>query len=140
MTQTPTEYLPEVLQRIEDCAGHAAMLLLAHDRAGVRITIPKRIEGSTLSEIVGIAAAEKIAKEFGHGSLLIPCGPYSGEGGRREAVRRAIRDKQTASGAALAAGVSERTAWRVKAGMKDGEPETLPLFGEIPKRNSKADN
>ena len=125
------DHLPEVLQRIALCAGEGTAMALAKAYGGIRIHIPKNVKGSTLAEIVGLAAAEKIVKELGHGQWLIPMGPARGEAARRETARRVFRSGGTAVEAALAAGVSERTAWRIKADMQGAALETLPLFGDV---------
>ncbi len=122
--------LPEVLHRIADCAGLSAAMTLAKAYGGIRINIPKKIEGSELARVVGLDAAQKIVKELGHGQCLIPCGTGRGEAARREDARRVFRNGGTTVEAALAAGVSERTAWRIRASMKESGPETLPLFTE----------
>lgn len=123
----PAQNLPEVLQRIADCAGLGVALTLAKARGGVRITIPKKVAGSALAEIVGLDAAEKIVKELGHGQCLVPCGPVAGERGRREVARRVLESKGTAAEAAIAADVSERTVWRLKARLKDEAENAAPL-------------
>ena len=132
------DHLPDVLQRIADCAGLGVALSLAKERGGVRITIPKKVEGSDLAKIVGLDAAQKIVKELGHGQCLIPCGPVAGERGRREVARRVLKNKGTAVEAALAAGISERTVWRLKARLKDEADNAapLPLFQKEPKKNA----
>lgn len=127
MSQT-YDNLPEVLQRIADCTDVGVALSLASVRGGVRITIPKNVEGSDLATIVGLDAAKKIAKELGHGQCMIPCGPVSGERGRREVAMRVLKNDGTAVQAALAADISERTVWRLKARLKDDETDSLPLF------------
>ena len=127
--------LPEILHRIADCAGLGAAMALARAYGGIRINIPKNIEGSQLARVVGLDAAQKIVKELGHGQCLIPCGSGRGEAARREDARRVFRNGGTAVEAALAAGVSERTAWRIKADMSGCGPETLPLFEEIKNEN-----
>lgn len=124
------DHLPEVLQRIAQCAGEGTAMTLAKAYGGIRINIPKTVAGSTLAKTVGLAAAEKIVKELGHGQCLIPMGPARGEAARREVARRVFRNDGTTVEAALAAGVSERTAWRIKADMNGSGPETLPLFSE----------
>ena len=126
----PFADLPDVLQRIARCAGEGAAMTLAKAYGGIRINIPKNVEGSTLAKTVGLAAAKKIVKELGHGQCLIPMGPARGEAARREVARRVFKNKGTAVEAALAAGISERTAWRIKADMAEAGPETLPLFSD----------
>lgn len=125
------DHLPDVLQRIADCAGLGVALSLAKERGGVRINMPKKVEGSDLAKIVGLDAAQKIVKELGHGQCLIPCGPVAGERGRREVARRILKNGGTAVQAALSADISERTAWRVKAHLKQETPAGLPLFKKV---------
>ena len=84
------EKLPDALQIIADAAGLGVALTLARSHGGTRITIPKKVAGSPLADLVGIDAAEKIAKALGNGPLLVPMGPVSGERGRREVMRRGL--------------------------------------------------
>lgn len=128
--------LPDVLQRIAMCAGLGAAMALAKAYGGIRINIPKKVEDSELAKIVGLDAAEKIVKALGHGQCLVPMGAARGEAARREVARRVLRNGGTSVEAALAADISERTAWRVRAGMKESGPETLPLFSDEPKKSA----
>lgn len=96
---------------------------------GRRIKLPARPRESTpLAKAVGLPAARAIVDALGHGEHLIPFGPYGGPSARRRQAATVIHKGGSVAEAAVSAGVHERTAWRVKARMKD---TALPLFERV---------
>lgn len=64
--------LPHGLHRLADAAGVDAALEIALARAGSRLLIPQRAEGSVLAEIAGIDAARAIAQALAGERIEIP--------------------------------------------------------------------
>jgi hypothetical protein len=64
--------LPHGLQQIADAAGIEAALTIALARAGSRLVVPQRAEGSILEELVGIDAARQIAQALANERIEIP--------------------------------------------------------------------
>ncbi|MFB9372404.1 helix-turn-helix domain-containing protein [Algimonas porphyrae] len=121
--------MSETLERIIDAAGQQAAQLLCRAHGGHRLYLSDR-PGSALVDCVGLDAAGAIVKEFGNCEMDIPMGHWSGPSARRRAVRRALQNGATTTDAARLAGVCDRTGWRVRAALKTGGPDTLPLFGD----------
>lgn len=121
-----TERLPGLLGEIADVAGMAAALKLARERGGTEMTFSGR-PGSVLALIVGDEAAARIADRFGPQKYVIPMANVRGRGARQAAVARMMADKATASQAARAHEVHERTARRIRSKLKTGNG---PLFDD----------
>lgn len=67
-----TPRLPHGLHKLADAAGVDAALSIALVRAGSRMLIPQRAEGSVLADIVGIDAARAIAQALAGERIEIP--------------------------------------------------------------------
>lgn len=64
--------LPHGLQQLADAAGVDVAFTIAIARAGSRVLIPQKAEGSILEELVGIDAATKIAQALAGERIEIP--------------------------------------------------------------------
>lgn len=121
-----TERLPGILGEIEDVAGTAAALKLARERGGTEMTFSGR-PGSVLALIVGDEAAARIADRLGPQKYTIPMANVRGRGARQAAVARMMEGEASASSAARAHDVHERTARRIRTKLKSGNG---PLFDD----------
>lgn len=123
--------LPGILGVIADVAGKDAAYAILQARGGTRVTFPAApSETHWLTKLVGAEAAMAICDHFAQGN---PSGGRTGMPGSvdiplhntslQKAARRRIADElragKSASAAAREAGVHERTAWRVKAKLRD---------------------
>lgn len=114
-----------VLAVIAEAAGPAAALKLARELGGTELKLSGR-RGGKLARIVGLNEARAIVEALGHTKIMVPMAGLRGARGRREAAARMLRAGASASRAALACDVHERTIWRIKA----RSPSPAPLFDE----------
>ena len=127
------KHLPGVLARIAEAAGQQAALTLAREVGGTEISIPSRPRArSPLAKMIGLDAARAIAAHVGHGRVLIPMAGLKGQAGRRAACARLQAQGLSATKAAIAADVHERTAWRARRRVRN--PARLPLFDAVTRR------
>ncbi|WP_279480287.1 hypothetical protein [Aureimonas sp. SK2] len=123
-------YLPGILAEIAEVAGEAAALAVADAKGGRQVWIPKTATpGHWLVDAVGLEAAEAICrhflqsnadgKEVGRLRILIPQGPAGSIRRARRKMIDAIEAGASARDAARVAGLHERTAWRMKARLRD---------------------
>lgn len=101
-----------VLQRVADCVGGGAALTLASTYGGRQLYIPRPEaidETHSLALALGLATARRMAKELGHGPLIVPLGPVSSVE-RRKVLMRQMRVEGLSNGAvAKVLGVHRRT-------------------------------
>ena len=118
-------WLPPMLADVAEAAGLDAALALATAAGGRRVTIPARAKnGHWLVEAVGREAADKICAHFrtinadgretGARQIVIPMGPGSVVKAAKRQLARNIEAGMTVRKAAQAAGMHERTGFRVK--------------------------
>ena len=68
-----TSRLPITLQEMEQLIGTKAVLLLVAKYGGVRLYVPQKISAEhELAKLIGIDAAEKLAREYGSSTHEIP--------------------------------------------------------------------
>jgi hypothetical protein len=121
--------LPGILAEIAEATDVETARKVALRFGGRRMKLPARPRESTpLAKAVGLPAARAIVDALGHGEHLIPFGPFGGPSARRRQVAAVIHQGGSVAEAARTGGVHERTAWRVKARMKDAP---LPLFDRV---------
>lgn len=137
------EGLPETLQEIAAVAGLEAAMKLAWGYGGTQVLIPGKVgPNHWLTRCVGRRAAEAICAHYrvtnaddrvvGNFRLHVPQG---GTGVLDQARRCLARDLASGTvsvrAAARRAGLSERTAWRVKAQLDGpGDPRQPDLFAD----------
>lgn len=125
------DLLPGVLGEIADVAGIPAALALADKVGGTRINIPARAQDDHwLVETVGREAADKICdyfrtlsaehREAGARHIVIPLGATGPLAQARRTLITELESGTSARQAARKAGVSERTAFRMRAKLKEG--------------------
>lgn len=121
--------LPGILQEISDVAGEDAAVAIARAVGGTRQYIPSRAgPNHWLVRTVGREKADKICRHFaletdtGRGlgnNFLIPLGPAGTTRGVRRQLAQALDKGVSTREAARVAGVHERTAWRMKAKLRN---------------------
>jgi hypothetical protein len=132
-------WLPELLAEIAEAAGLDAALKLAAAYGGVRRTFPARIRSDShwLAACVGREAADKICAHFAQGSgsgvsagikVLVPLGPTGSIAGARRRLAQALAEGKSASEAARAAGMTERSAYRARSRARHQDDKQGRLF------------
>lgn len=121
--------LPGILGEIAEIAGKDAAYAILHARGGTRITIPSTPPADHwLTKLIGSEAATAICNHFAQSSASggragmvteIPLHNTSLQKAARRRIADELRSGKSASAAAREAGVHERTAWRVKAKLRD---------------------
>jgi transposase-like protein len=125
----PDELLPGLLGEIAEAAGISAALAMAERVGGTRVNIPARArDDHWLVEIVGRSAADKICDHFrtlsaelresGARHIVIPRGSTSPMAKVRRKLICELESGASAREAARRVGVSERTAFRMRARLK----------------------
>lgn len=125
------DLLPGVLGEIADVAGIPAALALADKVGGTRINIPARAQDDHwLVETVGRKAADEICdyfrtlsaehREAGARHIVIPLGATGPMAQARRVLITELENGTSARQAARKAGVSERTAFRMRAKLREG--------------------
>lgn len=124
--------LPPVLRTIADAAGVTAALKLAQARGGTRIYVPHRVtDDHWLAELVGLAAAQEIARLYAGENIDIPLGLTGSAQNARRAAREALDAGASVAQAARAAGITERTVYNLRS--REGRrqnPDQGNLFDE----------
>lgn len=121
--------LSGVLADIEEACGSAAALQMAAAFGGREIYIPRPEaigESHPIAQAVGLACGRKIAAHLAHGVVLIPLGPHSSLGRRRDSYRRLRLEGRSLAFIARALGVHIRTIKRYGAG--EAPSDQLGLF------------
>lgn len=109
------------MAEIADAAGVEAAWALAAAHGGTTVYIP-HVAGPDhwLTELVGAEAASKICRHFATGNsgarVLIP---LARQGQQRVRLIRALEDGHSAPTAASAAGMHERSAYRMRKRIKE---------------------
>lgn len=121
----PSTALPGVLALIAEATSPAVAIQIAAAFGGTRLFVPLRPRPtSALARVVGVEAAQTIARVIGHGDIEIPMAGARGQRNRRRRVAEMLAGGASIRQASLAGDVCERTARRIKARTE----EPLPLF------------
>jgi hypothetical protein len=132
-------WLPELLAEIAEAAGLDAALKLAEEKGGARVSIPARLPAGPhwLTECVGPEAAAKICALYRQRSssdrwrgayVLIPRGPTGAIAAARRRMAQALAEGASAAEAARRAGMTERTAYRVRSRARQRDDKQGSLF------------
>lgn len=132
-------WLPALLAEIAEVAGLEAALKLAESHGGRRVSIPARIpaDDHPLVQSVGRVAAEKICAHYRQGTgsgrscgiyIVVPLGPSGALAGARRRLAKALAEGASAAEAARAAGMTERSAFRARARLRDRDDKQGRLF------------
>lgn len=113
--------LPLITAEIERVAGKEAAIKLSRERGGRTIYTPYEIqEDHWLAELVGLEAARKICEHYRVGNagarLLIPIAKQAMQ---RHVMTEALEAGASASKAAEASGMHERSAYRNRRRIRD---------------------
>lgn len=127
---------PGILAEIAEVIGADATWAIIRQCGGTRITIPANPDPEHwLSRLIGYEAAQTLGRHFAVGSpdgretglhgATIPLGPNSLQHTARRRLAAEIKAGKSIRAAAREVGVHERTAWRVRARMKDDDQGEL---------------
>ena len=120
-------YLPGVLALIAEEISVALAVRLAKPRGGREIYIAKDpTPGSSLSEIVGQAAAQQLYKLLGSGKMLVPAGNISGQTGRRQRIAMLLDQGMSHAFIAADVDVHIRTVERMSAELRCPKDQRQP--------------
>ena len=122
--------LPAVLAEIAEVAGPEAAWAMARVHGGVTVYIPREAsQGHWLTELVGLEAARKICDHFRVANtgvrLLIP---IAKQAAARERLIKALEAGMSAPEAASAAGMHERSAYRLRRRIAQRDDAQDELF------------
>jgi hypothetical protein len=131
--------LPGLLGEIAEVAGLAAALAIAERVGGTRVTIPSRAaDDHWLVKLIGRDAADKICdhmrilspegREAGARHVVIPRGPTGYLAKARIRLAKELEAGTSAREAARKTGLSERTAFRMRARLRDEDDRQGELF------------
>lgn len=130
MTDPVPSWLPEVLADIAEAAGLDAALKLAEHYGGTRRKIPAHAgDDHWLVQCVGRKAADSICALFRQGAdarqsgqeIVIPLGPTGTMRAARRRMINALEAGAPAREAARAAGMHERSAYRMRRRLKSDD-------------------
>lgn len=132
-------WLPELLAEIAEAAGLDAAMQLAEAFGGTRKRFPANVPAGRhwLTDCVGRQAAEAICKNFRQVSgserfrgvyVMIPRGPTGSVAAARRRLAQALDEGKSASEAARAAGMTERTAYRARSRSRGRDDKQGNLF------------
>lgn len=128
MNDRAAKQLPDLLARIAEAAGEDAALLVAAEWGGRELYIPRSFPAAhRLVELLGKERARMVRDAIGHGTVVVPMGPFAGAEERRLAAARALADGKSQSEAAKQARVHVRTVERIAA-KKRGDRRQGKLF------------
>jgi hypothetical protein len=128
MTAPPARPLPALLQEISELTGLKAALALADEWGGRRLYIPsiERLhETHELVRVVGMAAARKIALQYGREQVAVPLARAS----LKRQIVTEIENNLTNAAIAKKLGTTERWVERVRSVAKSpSDPKQQNLF------------
>lgn len=108
--------LPPVLRTIADAAGLTVALKIAQARGGTRVYVPHRVRaGHWLAELVGLDAAQRVAKLYPGENIDIPLGLTGSVQNARRTARQALDEGASVAQAARASGLTERTIYNLRS-------------------------
>lgn len=111
-------------QQIIALIGAELAAKLSEKFGGTRLYVPAKVgQHHPISEVIGLAAAEQICREFAAHLLLIPL-----REGKRARILALARANWTRAAIAREVGCGERTVYYVLAESREPE-EQLDLFG-----------
>lgn len=122
--------LPAVLAELIEVVGADAAWALIRARGGTTVYLPSKVAGDHwLVQAVGMDAAEKICHHFsaGKSGMHVPL-PTAGLRSPRATLVRALEAGASAAEAALAAGMTERSAYRHRARLKNDDDDQGKLL------------
>ncbi len=113
--------LPLITAEIERIAGRDAAMKLSRERGGQTIYTPYEVQADHwLAELLGLEAARKICEHYRVGKtgarLLIPIAKQAVQ---RQMMEEALESGASATKAAAASGMHERSAYRSRARNRD---------------------
>lgn len=116
---------------IEAVIGLELAVKLLRACGGTEISIPVRAKDTQLAKIIGVAACEKLARDYGTGKVALPLAGQRG----RDAVQRQskaqaldlLKAGAPVRAVALKCNLGERTVWKYKLESKDERQGTLDL-------------
>lgn len=119
--------LPVVIAEIEQIAGHDAALKLSLAKGGQTVYIPREAtQGHWLVDVVGLEAATKICNHYRVANtgarLLIP---IARQALQKRRLVEALESGASATKAAEASGMHERSAFRARKRLKDKRQGSL---------------
>lgn len=106
---------PGIAGQIEDIIGPELTAQLLRRWGGCQIKIPRHAEGSKLAEVIGVAAAEAVIRDFGYGKVTLPCGSMRGAKRRRAEAVAMLRRGASVAQVALACDLHSRTVSNYRA-------------------------
>lgn len=119
--------LPGILADVADVAGVRVALELARRHGGQVLNVSD-VKGTAFVLAVGEEAARLLVQRIGRARVVVPMAQVRGQNGRRAALAAMLANDATVSQAAEACDVHTRTAWRVKARVKDEPGDQPSLF------------
>lgn len=114
MTGAAHDDLPEVLREIAALAGRDAAVKLAQAKGGTRIYVPRKVDiGHWLAKLIGLDAAYMVRNLYAGEIIAIPLGASGSRHNAQATARQALDDGASVAQAARAAGLTERTVYRL---------------------------
>ena len=115
--------LPDLLERVEEALGHAAMLKLAHAFGGQRINIPNKVRPSSRwAKHLGVELAQQIADLIGGDTdITVPLGPMAHGARARRRVRTLLGEGKSTNEVVREVGLHEVTVRRLRRRMRDSD-------------------
>ncbi len=121
------EFANTLIERFVEIIGKVDTEKLLRERGGTEISIPKKADNSALSKIIGLEATNRLIKGFGDGKVVLPCGDYRGEAGRKKRAIEMLKEGKSPNEIALACDMHSRTVWKYKAEMLKEETNSQQM-------------
>ena len=124
------QHMPAVIAELIEVAGAEAAWALVRARGGTTVYLPASADPDHwLVQAVGAEAAAKICRHFAAGSSGLHLSlPTAGMRSPRAVLVRALQAGASASAAALEAGMTERSAYRHRARLKNDDDDQPKLL------------
>ncbi len=122
------KYLPGVLGYIAEEIGEEIAVQLAKSFGGRAVYLPKepRADGR-LARKIGLANAQRLSNLLGAGDLLVPCGDFAGNAGRKRCIEALHLEGLSHSQIAEELDVHIRTVERTVAKLRASNQSMLPF-------------
>ncbi len=122
--------LPAALRLVAEAAGLEAAVKLAWARGGARVYVPLKVPADHwLLWVVGSKGVEALQRRYGRETISLPHGPAGKLQRAWVAASHALDEGASVAGAARAAGLSERSVYKLRRRLRSGLRLCPPLAG-----------
>lgn len=120
--------VPQLIAEMIEIAGPEAAWKLIGAHGGTRVHFPAKVnQGHWLARLVGLDEARNICQQFAGLDVVLP---HARRYHSKMALVKALENGASTNEAARTAGMTQRSAFRARAQIKQRDPRQSSLFGD----------